>query len=175
MDVFYEGELSDFLANRERDLAEEVRRQDEPHILNVNVDQYVEHLVDRYLLDIPELHRTDVFVEPNERMIPAEQFPFSFNVYGGKSYPRPVLTYHVPFSGDMQLLRYTPSTRIAWTMDMVVVGNALTFEMIVFTDDPEPVKQEGENVLNRLEQQLGYLISDATNFNQSLESKVDRS
>src|SRR6266511_2027827 len=172
MDVFYEGELSDFLANRERDLAEEVRRQDEPHILNVNVDQYVEHLVDRYLLDIPELHRTDVFVEPNERMIPAEKFPFSFNVYGGKSYPRPVLTYHVPFSGDMQLLRYTPSTRIAWTMDMVVVGNALTFEMIVFTDDPEPVKQEGENVLNRLEQQLGYLISDATNFNQSLESKV---
>jgi hypothetical protein len=30
----------------------------------VNVDEYVEHLVSRYVLDIPELHRTDVFVEP---------------------------------------------------------------------------------------------------------------
>jgi hypothetical protein len=170
--VFYEGELSDFLNKRERDLGEEVRRQNEPYILNVNVDEYVEHLVDKYVLDIPELDRTDVFVEPGERMIPAEQFPFSSNVYRGKSYPRPVLTYHVPFSGDMQLLRYTPSTRIAWTMDMDVVGNALTFEIVVFTEDPAPVKQEGEQVLNRLEQQLGYLISDARNFNASLESNV---
>jgi hypothetical protein len=172
MQVFYEAELSDFLTGRERDLAEEVRRQEESYILNVNVEEYVQHLVDRYVLDIPELHRTDVFVEPSERMIPAELFPFSFVVHEGKSYPRPVLTYHVPFSGDMELLRYTPSTRIAWSMDMHVVGNALTFEMVVFTDDPAPVKQEGEHVLNALEQQLGYLTTDAKNFNDNLESKI---
>jgi hypothetical protein len=172
MRVFYEAEFSDFVASRERDLAEEVRRQDEFYILNVNVNDYVEYLFDRFVLDIPELLRTDVFVETGERMIAAEQFPYSFNVYRGKSYPRPVLTYHVPFSGDLELLRYTPSTRLAWSMDMDVVGNALTFERVVFTDDPAPVKREGEQVLNALEQQLGYLISDAKNFNESLESKA---
>lgn len=92
--------------------------------------------------------------------------------YRGKSYPRPVLTYHVPFSGDMQLLRNAPSARIAWSMNMNVIGNALTFEIVVFTEDPVPVKQEGEQVLNNLEQQLGYLASDSTNFNESLESKI---
>lgn len=175
MQVFYEAEFADFLVKWERDLAEEVQRQDESYVLNVNVDEYVEHLIDRYVLDIPELHRSGVFVESGERMIPAEQFPFSFNVYAGKSYPRPVLTYHVPFSGDMQLLRYTPSSRIAWSMDMDVVGNALTFEIVVFTDDPAPVKQEGEQVLNRLEQQLGYLVTDATTFTRALSQRLGRS
>lgn len=87
MRVFHEAELSDFLTGRERDPANEVRRQDEPYVLNVNVDEYVEHLVSRYVLDIPELHRTDVFVEPGEKMIPAEQFPFTFNVLQGKELP----------------------------------------------------------------------------------------
>jgi hypothetical protein len=172
MRVFFEAEFSDFLAKRERDLGEEVRRQEESYIINVNVEEYVEHLVDRYVLDIPKLHRTDVFVETGERMIPAEQFPYSFYVHRGKSYPRPVLTYHVPFSGDIQLLRYTPSTRLAWSMDMDVVGNALTFEIVVFTEDPAPVKQQEEQILNGLEQQLGFLTSDAKTFNDSLESKI---
>jgi hypothetical protein len=172
MRVFAEADFSDFLATRERQIADEIRQPKDDYILNVNADEFVAYLVSKFSLDIPYLKRDEVSVDTSERMIPAEMFPWSFNVYQGKSYPRQVITYHVPFSGDMDLLRYTPSTRIMWTQEMEVVGQALTFEIVVFSQDSQALKREADSVIDRLAQQLGHLRTQGEAFNASLAEKA---
>jgi len=172
MQVFYESDFGQFLDGRIRALAEEVRGEEDSYILNVNVEEFITYLVGKYSLDIPDLNRDEVFVDTSERMIPAEQFPMTFNAYPGKSYPRQVITYHVPFSGDLGLLRYTPSTRIMWTQEMDVVGSALAFDIVVFSQDSESLKREANSVIDCLAQQLGYLRSEGEAFNGSLPEKA---
>lgn len=172
MRVFNEGNFDQFLQDRERRLSDEIRSQPESYILNVNADEFLGYLVSRYELDVPELLRDQVFVDTREEMIAAERFPFTFNVHPGKSYPRPVVRYHVPISGDIGLLRYTPSPRIMWTMEMGIDGNMLVFDVIVWSDDPEPLKREAEDILNKLQQQLAHLANQARQFNAGLASKA---
>lgn len=58
---------------------------------------------------------------------------------------------------------------------MNVSDGALTFDIIVFTDDAAAAKQEAEGVLDRLQQQLGNLAIQEQGFNEALEAKPGHS
>jgi hypothetical protein len=75
----------------------------------VNPTDYVNHLVSSFSIDPLILHFDHVEASSREEMIPAEYFPFGHNVYEGKSYPKPVITYHIPVSGDSELLQCIPN------------------------------------------------------------------
>lgn len=85
MQVFNEGYFDQFLEERERSLSQEIRGQPEDYILNVNADEFLAYVGSRYELNVPELLRDEVFVDTGEEMVPAERFPFSFNVHPGSS------------------------------------------------------------------------------------------
>jgi hypothetical protein len=104
MRIFHEGELPGYLDGQMQRLSAEVHGEPENKLLNVDRTQYVDYLVSKYAVDPIEFLWDEMTVDQSERMIPAEQHGFGWNVYPGKSYPRQVLVYELPYVGSKELL-----------------------------------------------------------------------
>ena len=142
MKIFAEGELSTALEAHRAGLRNEIRSENKNKLLNVNEADYVDYLVEKYSVEEIEIYSDRVTVSAAEELIPAEYFPHDFNVYQGKSYPKQVVTYHLPFSGDSELLRLKPSSWIAWSRHVAISGNAITFKIIDWRNDATAIERE---------------------------------
>src|ERR1019366_8991719 len=89
-----------------------------------------------------------------ERMIPAEHFPYqAFAVERGEAYKKQVVIYHIPFTGDMQLLRFAPSPREMNAHQVYVQDGAICFEVIAFYEDPTRIKSEADGIIRLIRDQ----------------------
>lgn len=174
MRIFAERELSEYLASRLDSLRSEIQAEDKNRLLNVNETEYVAYLVERYKIVPLVLHWENVRVSDREELIPAERFPHNFNVYSGKRYPKQIITYHLPVTGDLELLKCTPSTRMLWTMDVKLGGGSISFDIINWRDDANEIKGEAERNLNDIKQQAGHLEREVTQFNGALDNETRR-
>jgi len=127
--IFAEQRLSDFLDERLNRLRQEVQNQDTNYLLNVNETSFIDYLVNRYQVELLVFYWDQISVSYCEKPIPAELFPPSFHVRPGKSYPGQVITYHLPFSGDKELLKCQPSRYIMWTKDIRLEGDCVCFDV----------------------------------------------
>jgi hypothetical protein len=94
-----------------RNISEEIRREPKHQILNVNEAQYIEHVLSKARLLVPEIAESGIQVETSEVEVPAEKHSPMWSVTPGRSYRRQKLTFEVPFSGDPDLFRFAPSHR----------------------------------------------------------------
>src|SRR5262245_36980541 len=117
MKIFAEADLRDFLDGRLQELRREVHAEDKNRLLNVNETEYISYLAVKYRIDPIMFDWEAISASDHEEMIRAD------NAYAGKSYPKQVITYHLPFTGLSELLRRASSTRLVWTADVDVRGN----------------------------------------------------
>src|SRR5450756_1095566 len=142
MRIFAEGDLTATLQGQLSKMQHEVDGEPKNRLLNVNEVEYVDYLVQTYTVNPLEFAWDDVTVTDREAMIPAERFPQMFDVYAGKSYPRQVITYHLPFVGESGLLKTTPSTRLLWSTEVGVSNGSVTFDIVSWSDDPEEITRQ---------------------------------
>jgi hypothetical protein len=163
------------LQAHEQKLADEVRQADDDYILTVGEAQYLEHLVGEYSIKPLALRTEDVSASESEEMIPAEHFPSAqFYVRAGARYPRPVLTFHVPFEGDPSLFRSRASTFThGGYPDIRVVGGEVQFKHIVFSDHPDALKRSMDGGLAALERGVGYVRADVDIYNDRLPTHAE--
>jgi|SRR5690554_50032 len=170
--VFGERELRDFLEASKANVTYSIESEKDDYILNVNEDDYVAHKVSEATVENLEIHVDDIYASSSEQMIPAERFPRDFHVYSGKSYKKDVIKFHVPISGNSQLLHCIPSSRILWTMEIEVDRDEFCFEIINFRDDAdEIVRRKDENIRSIL-QQYKNVKAEVEKANASLEQHV---
>jgi hypothetical protein len=129
---------------------------------------YVDYLVEKYSVQEIEIYPDRVTVSAAEELIPAEYFPHDFHVYQGKSYPKQVVTYHLPFSGDSELLRLKPSSWLMWTRDVTVSGNVITFKIIDWRNDASAIKREADHDINTIRGNCANINTDVRNYNAGL-------
>ncbi|MCH1929543.1 hypothetical protein L9G16_05065 [Shewanella sp. A25] len=170
--VFGERELRDFLEESKANIAHSIESEKDDYILNVNKDDYIAHKVSEAMVENLEIHVDGIYASSSEQMIPAERFPRDFHVYPGKSYKKDVIKFHVPISGNIQLLHCMPSSRMLWTMDIEVNRDEFCFEIINFRDDAdEIVRIKNENIRSIL-QQYENVKAELERANASLEQHV---
>jgi hypothetical protein len=109
--LFNQDYLISVFENIRRKVSDEIRRETKQQILGVNEAQYVEHILSKCQLLVPELIESGIQVESSEVEIPAEQHSSRWSVTPGRSYPRQTLAYEIPFTGDWDLFRFAPSQR----------------------------------------------------------------
>lgn len=173
INVFYEkGDLSDYLQNKEKQILESIRKEPENYILNVSEEQYVNYLTQNNIVEELYINFDNAYAEQKEEMIPAEMFPREFYVISGKSYPKPVIYFHIPVVSGIELLYYTPSQRLLWTKEIKLIDNNIVFTVIQFRDRVDEVNREFENIKNKLLQMQTYINNDVKMFNTSLEQKI---
>lgn len=170
---FTKGYFGDVLRSQKEKLKNKIHSEETNYILNVNEDEYVEHLVSEFSIDPPILDIENKFITHEEKMIPADRHPReSFFIADNKSYPRQAIKYHVPFSGEIEVINFKPNTSLRWTIELDHEinddGEFLCFEIINFTNDAEKIKRDSDQNLSNLQKQLGNLANEVNNYNASL-------
>ena len=172
--AFSEYDGFSLIDGQKKQVISDVNSQPDDYILNVNKIEYIDHLVSKYSISPVEIHKDQLTVSTYEAQIPAERFPFNYNVRSGKSYPKDVIKYHLPFSGDQQLLKVRASTSSLSPPMITVEADCLCFEMINFDLEPGQIKQEADQIINSLISQNQHLTNDLTNFNATIESMASQ-
>lgn len=170
--VFGERRLSDFLEVSKSNVLSSIDSEKDDYILNVNESDYIVHKLSEATIESLEIHEDKIYASSSERMISAEQFPRSFHVYSGKSYKKDVIKFHVPISGNVQLLHCVPSSCIMWTMDIEVNRNEFCFEIINFSNEPEAIVREKGSNLKNIMQQLVNVQREVERYNSSCEAQI---
>lgn len=172
--AFSEYDGFSMFENQKAALDQAIKRQADDYILNVNREEYLLHLIGEFSIKPIEIHRDGLSVSTHEEMIPAEMHPRDYFMDRGGSYPRDVLVFHLPFSGDPQLLKVRASTYSMSAPFINVEQGCITFRMINFNLDAQRIKQESENNIRSIETQNGYLTRDIESFNSSLRQHAER-
>ena len=168
--LFGETEFSGVTEGILRAVAEQIDSERTDYLLNMNETQYVQHIVDKYRFDPLVIHFEAVEASPTERRVPAEHFPSGgFSVRRGESYMKPAFVYHVPFSGDAQLLKCIPNPRVQLIYAVRVDTGEMSFEITDFYGEPERVKRDADSILGYMREQSGHLAGNIQRFNQDLE------
>ena len=170
--IFSERELRDFLEASKSNAAHSIESEKDDYILNVNEDDYIAHRTSEAIVENLEIHVDDIYASSSEQMIPAEHFPSSFHVYSGKSYKKDVIKFHVPISGNIQLIHCMPSSRIMWTMDVEVNRDEFCFEIINFSDNSDDIVREKDSNIRSIMQQWENVRAEVERSNAGIEQHV---
>lgn len=152
-----------------------IESESESYILNVNENEYIDHLSSKYKLNIPEIHFDQVYADSYEADIPAERFPHRYDVDSGVKYRREVIQYIVPCSGDANLLNYMPASQITiggGGGNFYIEGSNMITEIINFNNNAEEIKISYEREIAGVHRNYETLRRDLKAFNDSLDSHI---
>ena len=173
MQVFAEQELSNWLRLWHNRLTQEVVTTDRNYLLNVNETQFIDYLVGEWSMASVSLHFDALSVSDCERDIPAIHHPSDFQFTDrSRSFRRHVVLYHIPVSGNTELLRCFPSKRLMWDLEASLNNGCLHFDIIDWRNNPEEIKRNAEGLLSNLKTQAENVQTEVYAFNQSLPDVV---
>ena len=170
--IFAEEDLRAYLEHRAHAVLSGIEQEEDDYLLNINVDDYVRFKVAAMSVDEVNIHDENIHASSAERLIPASSFPRYFFVRSGQSYKKDVITFHIPVSGNLQLLRTIPSRKLVWTIPVDASQSEISFDVINFQDDAAAiVAVKDENVKNIITQ-LTYVNTEVKQFNTQVEGRV---
>lgn len=172
--IFYGSDLRVFLEENNNKIRKKIENESENYILNVNRTEYINHVLDLYKIDIPNLDFENKSISSYEKEIPAEYFPREFFVRKGKSYKKSVIVYHIPFEGNSKLFRYMPNKRsLSGTADVHIKNGDVCFEIINFNDNPDEISNKAEGTIQRIKNHAKYSQEQLEEYNTNLQSKIE--
>lgn len=171
--IFAEHEFDGVRRGRLEELKARIQGENKSYLLNVNRTEYLAHIVSEFEISPLGLGFEKLTVSTSEQMIPAERFPSDFNVYAGKAYLKQVVKYHIPFSGDEQLLRCAPNPRVLNSYPVSTERGEVCFRIIDFHGDPEHIKREADSALNLIRQQAAHLEKNIEQYNQEIRQQAE--
>lgn len=172
--IFAEQRAGDFLEQTKNSIRLAVENEADEYLLNVNEETYLDHMVDRFTIDPLEIHTDKVYASTHEAEIASELFPRDFYIRDGTSYKKDVINYHIPFTGNPELLRYIPNPRIMWSIPVTIKDSEIIFEIINFRNDPEQIKREADENIKKIMTNYGHLNSQIASFNNSVREEAKR-
>jgi hypothetical protein len=170
--LFNKDDISNYLLEMKNQLKTEIWKETEDYLLNVGTQQYLQHLKSKYELNEIVIHTEEAYAEPKEEYIKAEDFPYDFHVVSGKSYPKQVYYFNVPYSGNSDLLSYRPSTFTLSPPRAYINSNMLVLRFVQFYDDVQRINKEYESFINSLQGMVNNLNNDIRQYNGVLEPHI---
>lgn len=171
--AFAERTMRDYLEENNQNIQSRIEKESENYILNVNETEYINHLSSDFTIDTPRIDFESASVTSYEKQIPAKRFPRDFYVRQGESYPKQVVAYHLPYDGNADLLRYTPSTHLLWTTEIFIEDQSVCFEIINFSGQADDIKRDAQQIIKDLKTQLEHLTHEINNYNTRLLNNIE--
>jgi hypothetical protein len=174
MNIFAERELRDYLEQRKLSVIQSIDNEADDYLLNINESDYIQYKSALAYVEPLQIHEDQIYVSSSEKMISVENFPdsFSFRIREGNSYKKDVIKFHVPFSGNAELLKCSPSSRMIWSMDVASAIQEFCFEIINFSDDSEVIKEKKDSNLANIMKQLENVTSEVDFYNSGIEFHI---
>lgn len=175
---FIDGDLDSVLKNQLVQLADKIQSEKRTYLLNVDENKYIDHLVSEFTVEVPVVNFDKKTISYGEKEIPADQHPSGafFMFDEGKSYKRQVVTFHLPFSGDVEILKFRPNPSVLWTNEFIHTatsqGEELLFEVINFNDNLDDFNRRVNSIIDPLRTQLGHISKQVESYNSSLRQEA---
>lgn len=170
--IFAEQELRNYLEVKIDRVLSSIGSEKDDYILNVNESDYISFKVSEAEVEEIVIYDDKLYASSSEQMIPAEYFSRLFNVSPGNSYKKDVIKFHIPFSGNKDLLSCIPSSRIMWSMGIEVNEDEFCFEVINFSDDVDSIVREKDSSINSILKQCINVNTQVAQYNASLQGRV---
>lgn len=167
MKTFHEYPLNNVFESQNAKLLDEIKK-DLSAGLPTNENDYLATKEAKYRIAPLTFLMDSLSMQASEKMIPAEYFPSGFNVQAGKEYPKQVLSFHLPFTGDPFLLRCIPSPHTLWTEEVEIIKSHLVFDLINFNDDTRTITGERDRILKYLQTESSRVSDQVTRYNETL-------
>lgn len=163
--------LSDALEAHKRTILDKIENITD---LNQMTDSFCEQIVKDALVEPVVLHFDRVTRQTRTEEIDGSLFPFDFSVEHGRRYPKTVVRILIPFSGERQLLDYSPSTAGLTFPRGEVCGNTVRFDILMwgYPDDANRVKQELDSNRGLLESCATRASEQVKQFNGALIAEI---
>jgi len=173
MNLCAKADLSKCFTQIRRQLEQTVQAEKAEYLLNVNEQEYYEHLINRFSIEPIKADFDNIFITAKEINVPASRHPRShFVVEAGQTYKRQLITYHIPYRGTEDLLTYRPNPYILQTQEVELAGNCICFDIIDFFNDADEIRRKAESIKDFITRQLAYVNNNVQDFNASLSREV---
>lgn len=175
---FTNGSLSNFLDKNIELVRNKIRSEQDEYLNNINEEEYITHLTSIYCIEPLEIHLEAMYVTEDKKMIASERHPGGFFFDEGKSYERQILIYHLPTSGNINVIDYRPNPCLMWTVELEREYDGevdcLTFEIVNFNNDIETVKRRQDEITTNLRIQIENLNREVVAYNESLPGTIEQ-
>jgi hypothetical protein len=171
IEAFATRSLDDYLKDNDERILRDVEKETEDYILNVNETDYINHLVSKFKIDIPQLDfdSLSITAEVQKKLLPP------WRGLPETTIDADVVTYHIPCTGDITLLCYRPNTYIEWSIALKTsLSSEVSFEASVTHNDKEELARQTRSILTDFKKQMGYFVKEVEDYNNSLRSKIEQ-
>lgn len=161
--------LDGYIQKLQKDVesSQSILEEKDEEIINVKIREYhINPII---------IYEDKITVSQKEVEIQGSYFPSGFFIDKSKNYTKPVITFHVPFDGDVDLLRCRPSHFLLWSDEIATEGKEIVFEIINFDNNVENLQKSRNEFLRKLKEQVSNINIDVGNHNLRLENIVKES
>lgn len=153
--LFGKQPISNYINEIKSAIKSEIERESEDYLLNIDEDEYFEHLFGIFSRQTPIIKEEDIRVNKEK------------SVYDGKNY----CIIEVPFEGNQILFECLPSTsRVDYYP--ISIQEGLIKITIPFLENLQNMKRETDSKLNTLRHNLKNLDNDLQTFNSELKDFI---
>lgn len=176
-ELFARGYLRDFMDGRVRSVVSDLERISEDEMLRRSVDDLVLDFTERAYVEPLIIGAEPVDGGVSDGVV---EVPDPFERYG-RTVRRPVFNVHAvyEFSGNPDLLHYTPSTSLAFVSiqaDVDTRQQTLTVRTSVSAQggamNPEEARKSFEEEIGRVRTNAGHAARDVAAYNSGLEARI---
>jgi len=171
MKIFGESQLFDATESQLAQMRKEVESESQNRLLNMNEAEYVAFLFGKFHIEPLEIGIDDAYVTHREQEVPTRRSRSDGD--DGASTRRQVITYHVSFTGDPDLFKFAPSSRIIWTTEIEIDGDSISFEIVNWEGDVARIKHEAHDTLDSIRKQNESVEKEVRQFNENLRKKIE--
>lgn len=172
--IFAEQRLYEYLEYNNQGIRDHIKKESENYILNVNETEYIKYLVGKFKIEMLRFDFENKYIDSYEKEIPVSRSPFEFDSYSEKTYPKQIIVYHVPFTGNHDLLRCKPNKRLLWTKKVYIKDRHLCFEVINFNNNSEEIKNEANHIIKTIEKQARNVEEQVEEHNNQLKRNIEQ-
>ena len=171
--IFNVKELSHLLEENDRKLFTEINNETEDFILNVNEITYIDCLTEKYTIESLNINPDKMFIRTYRKSFIGEQSPKPYIVTSRETHQRTVIVYHIPYQGNSDLFKYSPTPKLIWSWDVFLEEQSICFEIIMGGQDKEKITNEVNSVLKNMKQQLAYVNHQIDTYNKEVKTKIE--
>lgn len=147
--IFYGINFFEHVRKKYDEIYNEIRSHPEEYILQVDEDEYINYLVEKYKFNLLTFYFDEESIEENNNTI----------------------TYYLPFDGDKELLEFKPNPCTMWTIRIFLKSNCVCFN-IDYTNDSQVMFNEIEKIKKHIIKQYSNLEKEVKDYNSSLRPKI---
>jgi hypothetical protein len=153
-------------------MTEKIESENQTYLLNVNAAEYLEHVVAEFIFEPPTIDFEGRTVSDREQTVRAEGFDIYRGLNAGDSYTTQIITYHVPFGGDQELLRYQPNPATLGGRKVYLKDAEICFDIVAYDGTARSVEQDAKHVLDCMRSNLQTLAESMKSFNATLPARA---